>query len=296
MRTTDGVGTRSAAAGCSFFEERGHTVVPSASLIADDPTLLLVNAGMVPFKPYFLGEVKPPFPRATSVQKCVRTPDIDEVGKTTRHAHVLPDVRQLLLRRLLQGGRHHARLGAAHPARGRRRLRLDPEDRLWVTVYLDDDEAERDLARQRSASRRSASSAAAWRTTSGPWASRDPAGRAPRSTTTAARSTASRAARPSTTSGTWRSGTSSSCSSSAAPGDGQGGLPDPRRAARQEHRHRPRPGAPGDDPAGRGEHLRDRHPARRHRQGHRAHRRALRRGPTTPTSRCASSPTTSAPP
>ncbi|MGW4643532.1 alanine--tRNA ligase [Sphaerisporangium sp. NPDC004334] len=123
-----------------FFEERGHTVVPSASLVAEDPTLLLVNAGMVPFKPYFLGQKKPPFPRAASAQKVVRTLDIDEVGKTTRHAsffqmlgnfsfgdyfkdQALPYAWELLTRPESEGG-----FGF-------------PEERLWVTVYHDDDEA-----------------------------------------------------------------------------------------------------------------------------------------------------------
>ncbi|MBQ0984166.1 alanine--tRNA ligase [Streptomyces sp. F63] len=126
----------------SFFEERGHTVVPSASLIADDPTLLLVPAGMVPFKPYFLGEVKPPFPRAASVQKCVRTPDIEEVGKTTRHGTFFQMCGNFsfgdyfkegaieLAWELLTGSVEHGGYG------------LDPE-KLWITVYEEDDEAER---------------------------------------------------------------------------------------------------------------------------------------------------------
>src|SRR3954466_5423075 len=68
-----------------YFEDRGHTVVPSAPLPSPDPNLLFNVAGMAQFVPYFVGQQTPPYDRATSVQKCVRTLDIEEVGKTTRH-------------------------------------------------------------------------------------------------------------------------------------------------------------------------------------------------------------------
>ena len=123
-----------------YFEKKGHTVVPSAPLISQDPTLMFVVAGMVPFIPYMTGVLPAPYSRATSVQKCVRTLDIDEVGKTTRHGtffqmngnfsfgdyfkkEAIGFAWELLTNSLEEGG-----------------LGFDPE-KLWVTVYNDDDEA-----------------------------------------------------------------------------------------------------------------------------------------------------------
>ncbi len=122
------------------FVKAGHTEVPSASVILDDPNLLFVNAGMVQFVPYFLGQRTPPYATATSIQKCIRTPDIDEVGITTRHntffqmagnfsfgdyfkRHAIELAWTLLTNPVDEGG-----------------YGLDPE-RIWATVYLDDDEA-----------------------------------------------------------------------------------------------------------------------------------------------------------
>lgn len=123
-----------------FFEREGHSVVPSASLIAPDPTLLLVNAGMVPFKPFFLGETKPPYPRAVSVQKCVRTLDIDEVGKTTRHASFFQMCGNFSFGDYFKAGAIDFawRLLTDDVSKGG--FGFDPE-RLWVTVFHDDDES-----------------------------------------------------------------------------------------------------------------------------------------------------------
>lgn len=126
----------------SFFEERGHKVVPSASLIADDPTLLLVPAGMVPFKPYFLGEAKPPAPRVTSVQKCVRTPDIEEVGKTTRHGTFFQMCGNFSFGDYFKEGAIKLAWELLTAPQDKGGFALDPE-KLWITVYKEDDEAER---------------------------------------------------------------------------------------------------------------------------------------------------------
>ena len=123
-----------------FFASRGHTVVPSASLISNEPGAMFTIAGMVPFIPYFLGRETPPFSRATSVQKCIRTLDIEEVGKTARHGtffqmagnfsfgdyfkeQAIPFAYELLTTPQDKGG-----------------FGLDPE-RLWVTIYEGDEEA-----------------------------------------------------------------------------------------------------------------------------------------------------------
>ena len=123
-----------------FFEKKGHTIVPSAPLISQDPTLMFVVAGMVPFIPYMTGVLPAPYARATSVQKCVRTLDIDEVGKTTRHGtffqmngnfsfgdyfkkEAIGFAWELLTSKVEDGG-----------------LGFDPE-KLWATVYQDDEEA-----------------------------------------------------------------------------------------------------------------------------------------------------------
>ena len=125
----------------AHFEANGHTVVPSAPLPAiDDPNLLFINAGMVQFVPYFLGQRTPPFERAVSVQKCIRTPDIDEVGKTSRHGTFFQ----------MNGNFSFGDYFKAEAIRLSWELSTNPVEkggfgldptRIWPTVYLDDDEA-----------------------------------------------------------------------------------------------------------------------------------------------------------
>jgi alanyl-tRNA synthetase len=119
-----------------FFEDRGHRRYDSAPLIPNDPTLLLTIAGMVPFKPYFMGDAAPPSPRAVSYQKCVRTNDIENVGRTTRHLSFFEMLGNFSFGDYFKRDaiRWAWELSVDH-------YHLDP-DRIWVTIYEDDDEAE----------------------------------------------------------------------------------------------------------------------------------------------------------
>jgi alanyl-tRNA synthetase len=123
----------------AYFEAQGHTIVPSANLVADDPTLLFVVAGMQPFKPFLLGQQTPPFKRAADVQKCVRTLDIEEVGKTTRHGTFFQMLGNWSFGDYFKEGaiRFAWELITKSQADGGFGF---PEDRLWPTVLHGDDE------------------------------------------------------------------------------------------------------------------------------------------------------------
>ncbi|MET3806446.1 alanyl-tRNA synthetase [Nakamurella sp. UYEF19] len=125
-----------------YFERAGHTYVPSASLVSDDPTLLFTVAGMQQFKPYFLGQTTPPFPRATSVQKCVRTLDIDNVGITTRHNTFFQMAGNFSFGDYFKAGAIKFAWELVTNSQDDGGYGFDPE-RLWITVYETDDEAHR---------------------------------------------------------------------------------------------------------------------------------------------------------
>ena len=123
-----------------YFASKDHEIVPSASLISEDPTLMFTVAGMVPFIPYMTGLVPAPYKRATSVQKCVRTLDIEEVGKTTRHGTFFQ------MNGNFSFGDYFKKEAIAYAwefltsSQAKGGLEIDPE-LLWVTVYQDDDES-----------------------------------------------------------------------------------------------------------------------------------------------------------
>jgi alanyl-tRNA synthetase len=123
-----------------FFASKDHEIVPSASLISEDPTLMFTVAGMVPFIPYMTGLVPAPYKRATSVQKCVRTLDIEEVGKTTRHGTFFQMNGNFSFGDYFKTGAISYAWEFLTSSREAGGLGIDPE-RLWVTVYQDDDES-----------------------------------------------------------------------------------------------------------------------------------------------------------
>src|SRR5690606_21976354 len=123
-----------------LFAERGHTVAPSASLVSADPTLLFTVAGMVPFVPYLTGLVPAPYPRATSVQKCIRTLDIEEVGKTPRHGTFFQMAGNFSFGDYFKEGAIGFAWELLTTSESDGGLGFDERD-LWVTIYEEDEEA-----------------------------------------------------------------------------------------------------------------------------------------------------------
>ena len=123
-----------------FFEKNGHVIVPSASLVTDDPALLFTVAGMVPFIPYLSGDVPAPYTRAADVQKCLRTLDIEEVGHTPRHGTFFQMLGNWSFGDYFKEGAIRFAWELLTTSDDEGGLGLDPKD-LWVTVYEEDDEA-----------------------------------------------------------------------------------------------------------------------------------------------------------
>src|SRR5262245_46470703 len=206
-----------------FFEERGHAIVSSSSLVpANDPTLLFVNSGMVQFKDVFLGEDKRPYDRATTAQRCVRAGgkhnDLDNVGYTARHHTFFEMLGNFSF------GDYFKHDAIRYAWELLTKVYGLPPEKLWTTVYHEDNEAydlwTKDIGVPKERCVRigdKPGGRSTRATTSGRWPTRAPAARAARSSTTTG--PGSRAARPGrakqTATATSRSGTSYSCNSTA---------------------------------------------------------------------------------